>query len=169
MLAMVVICGFVTVVRLPAIAGMAPSFHLCINDQATQEKTVSRSGTKEQKAEVVRGALAFMFACVAVGVRLTPVQEVLKHILAFLNDGKVIRRGDWKPDEVCFPLLGFSALVLFIGRLTAQIEVLNKHLLLTAKPVIYLVNLSEKDYARKKNKWYAPSLLYHAGRRATRM
>ena len=25
--------------------------------------------------------------------------------------------------------------------------------LLTAKPVVYLVNLSEKDYARKKNKW----------------
>ena len=34
-----------------------------------------------------------------------------------------------------------------------QIEVLNKHLLLTSKPVIYLVNLSEKDYIRKKNKW----------------
>ena len=29
---------------------------------------------------------------------------------------------------------------------TLQIEVLNKHLLLSSKPVIYLVNLSEKDY-----------------------
>ncbi|CAH3019812.1 unnamed protein product [Porites evermanni] len=36
-----------------------------------------------------------------------------------------------------------------------EIEVLNKHLLLTSKPVIYLVNLSEKDYVRKKNKWLA--------------
>ncbi|XP_058945577.2 obg-like ATPase 1 [Pocillopora verrucosa] len=36
-----------------------------------------------------------------------------------------------------------------------EIEVLNKHLLLTSKPVIYLVNLSEKDYIRKKNKWLA--------------
>jgi len=26
-------------------------------------------------------------------------------------------------------------------------------LLITAKPIIYLVNLSEKDYIRKKNKW----------------
>jgi obg-like ATPase 1 len=26
-------------------------------------------------------------------------------------------------------------------------------MLLTAKPVTYLVNLSEKDYIRKKNKW----------------
>ena len=35
-----------------------------------------------------------------------------------------------------------------------QIDFLNKHLFLTSKPVIYLVNLSEKDYIRKKNKWY---------------
>jgi obg-like ATPase 1 len=34
-----------------------------------------------------------------------------------------------------------------------DIEVLNKHLFITAKPIIYLVNLSEKDYIRKKNKW----------------
>ncbi|XP_078084539.1 obg-like ATPase 1 isoform X3 [Mustelus asterias] len=34
-----------------------------------------------------------------------------------------------------------------------EIDVLNKHLLLTSKPMIYLVNLSEKDYIRKKNKW----------------
>lgn len=34
-----------------------------------------------------------------------------------------------------------------------QIEVLNKNLFLTSKPMIYLVNLSEKDYIRKKNKW----------------
>ncbi len=34
-----------------------------------------------------------------------------------------------------------------------QIEVLNKHLFITAKPMIYLVNLSEKDFIRKKNKW----------------
>jgi len=34
-----------------------------------------------------------------------------------------------------------------------EIEILNEHLFLTSKPVIYLVNLSEKDYLRKKNKW----------------
>lgn len=34
-----------------------------------------------------------------------------------------------------------------------QIDVLNKYLFLTSKPMIYLVNLSEKDYIRKKNKW----------------
>lgn len=39
---------------------------------------------------------------------------------------------------------------------TLQVDIINSLLLLTAKPVIYLVNLSERDYARKKNKWYVP-------------
>ncbi|KIK63189.1 hypothetical protein GYMLUDRAFT_242240 [Collybiopsis luxurians FD-317 M1] len=34
-----------------------------------------------------------------------------------------------------------------------EIDVVNSLQLLTAKPVTYLVNLSEKDYIRKKNKW----------------
>jgi len=34
-----------------------------------------------------------------------------------------------------------------------EIEALNNHLLLTAKPIVYLVNLSENDYIKKKNKW----------------
>ncbi len=33
-----------------------------------------------------------------------------------------------------------------------QVEVINPLFLLTAKPVVYLVNLSEKDYLRQKNK-----------------
>lgn len=37
-----------------------------------------------------------------------------------------------------------------------QIDVVNSLQLLTAKPVTYLVNLSEKDYVRKKNKWSVP-------------
>jgi len=36
-----------------------------------------------------------------------------------------------------------------------EIEVLNHHLLLTSKPIVYLVNLSQDDYAKKKNKWLA--------------
>ena len=36
-----------------------------------------------------------------------------------------------------------------------QVEVINPLFLLTAKPVVYLVNLSEKDYIRKKNKHLA--------------
>lgn len=36
-----------------------------------------------------------------------------------------------------------------------QVEVINSLTLLTAKPITYLVNLSEKDFIRKKNKWLA--------------
>ena len=58
--------------------------------------------------------------------------EVYEKIEAHLKAGKDIRYGTWS---------------------TSEIEVLNELLLLTAKPVIYLVNLSERDYKRKKNKW----------------
>lgn len=34
-------------------------------------------------------------------------------------------------------------------------EVLNEYQFLTAKSVVYLVNLSEKDFIRQKNKWLA--------------
>lgn len=34
-----------------------------------------------------------------------------------------------------------------------DIEVLNKYLFLTSKPCIYLVNLKDTDFIRKKNKW----------------
>lgn len=33
-----------------------------------------------------------------------------------------------------------------------QVEIINPLFLLTAKPVVFLINLSEKDYIRKKNK-----------------
>jgi len=56
----------------------------------------------------------------------------LKVKTVLVDEKKHIRFGDW------------SAL---------DIEFLNKHMFITTKPVIYLVNLSEKDYIRKKNKW----------------
>ncbi|XP_076460145.1 obg-like ATPase 1 [Babylonia areolata] len=58
--------------------------------------------------------------------------DVLKKVEALLTDNKWTRVGSWDAKEI---------------------EVLNQHLFLTSKPVIYLVNLSEKDYIRKKNKW----------------
>ncbi|CAI2177112.1 944_t:CDS:2 [Funneliformis geosporum] len=56
-------------------------------------------------------------------------QKLLKTVT---EENKDVRKGDWNNKEV---------------------EIINNLLLLTAKPVIYLVNLSEKDYIRKKNKW----------------
>jgi len=59
--------------------------------------------------------------------------EILSKIKKILMDEKKhLRFGEWNQNDI---------------------EVLNKHLFITSKPMIYLVNLSEKDFIRKKNKW----------------
>ncbi|KAH7114476.1 GTP-binding protein-like protein YchF [Dendryphion nanum] len=55
----------------------------------------------------------------------------VEKIIDMLKAGKDVRKGNWTPKEV---------------------EVINPLFLLTAKPVVFLVNLSEKDYIRQKNK-----------------
>jgi len=60
--------------------------------------------------------------------------EVIEKCAAVLKDKKQIRLADWKATEV---------------------EHVNSLTLLTAKPVVYLVNMSEADYKRKGNKWLA--------------
>ncbi|RMZ53355.1 hypothetical protein APUTEX25_004843, partial [Auxenochlorella protothecoides] len=74
------------------------------------KKLIPRGLTKEQKEEMAAA----------------------EKVLAWVQEGKDIRSGDWTAIEV---------------------EFLNNHQFISAKPVIYLVNLSEKDYIRKKNKW----------------
>ncbi|KAK7932084.1 Obg-like ATPase [Apiospora marii] len=61
-------------------------------------------------------------------------EATIVKILDMLKDGKDVRKGNWGPKEI---------------------EVINPLFLLSAKPVVYLVNLSEKDYIRKKNKHLA--------------
>ncbi|KIN01792.1 hypothetical protein OIDMADRAFT_196349 [Oidiodendron maius Zn] len=63
--------------------------------------------------------------------KLKEEEATVEKILALLQGGGDVRKGDWTAKEV---------------------EVINPLFLLTAKPVVYLVNLSEKDYIRKKNK-----------------
>ncbi|CAK7345898.1 unnamed protein product [Dovyalis caffra] len=58
--------------------------------------------------------------------------EMCQRVKAWLEDGKDVRLGEWK---------------------AADIEILNTFQLLTAKPVVYLVNMNERDYQRKKNKF----------------
>ena len=59
--------------------------------------------------------------------------EVLQKVQTLLEEEKKpVRFGHWDQKEI---------------------EELNKHLLITSKPMVYLLNLSEKDYIRKKNKW----------------
>ncbi|RDW89061.1 putative GTP-binding protein-1 [Coleophoma cylindrospora] len=63
--------------------------------------------------------------------KLKEEEATVEKVLALLKDGGDVRKGTWSPKEV---------------------EVINPLFLLTAKPVVYLINLSEKDYIRKKNK-----------------
>ncbi|KAI9928738.1 hypothetical protein ASPWEDRAFT_36507 [Aspergillus wentii DTO 134E9] len=59
-------------------------------------------------------------------------EATVAKVLEYLQSGKDVRSGEWGPKEV---------------------EAINPLFLLTAKPVVYLVNLSERDYIRKKNKY----------------
>ncbi|KAF1895331.1 hypothetical protein Lal_00043977 [Lupinus albus] len=69
--------------------------------------------------------------------------ECCQKVKALLEEGKDVRFGDWK---------------------AADIEILNSFQLLTAKAVVYLVNMTERDYQRKKNK-FLPKI--HAWSRLT--
>ncbi|KAJ3476137.1 hypothetical protein NLI96_g11371 [Meripilus lineatus] len=60
---------------------------------------------------------------------IATVEKIFKTLTV---DNKDIRKADWTNKEI---------------------DVVNGLQLLTAKPVTYLVNLSEKDFIRKKNKW----------------
>lgn len=57
--------------------------------------------------------------------------ELVKRIIQLLEDGGRVANQKWTQKEV---------------------EAINSMFLLTAKPCIYLINLSERDYVRKKNK-----------------
>ncbi|KAJ4455002.1 putative Ribosome-binding ATPase YchF [Paratrimastix pyriformis] len=61
--------------------------------------------------------------------------ECINKCLAMLQEGRDVRFGDWDSKEV---------------------EFVNSFTLLTAKPVVFLVNLSSADYVRKRNRWLAP-------------
>ncbi|XP_039816478.1 obg-like ATPase 1 isoform X3 [Panicum virgatum] len=64
--------------------------------------------------------------------------ELCERVIKHLQDGKDVRLGDWK---------------------AADIEILNNFQLLTAKPVVYLVNMIEKDFQRKRTSFYPRYML----------
>lgn len=59
--------------------------------------------------------------------------ETLKKILETMQEGKDIRAVRWN---------------------AAEIEVINTYQLLSAKPIVYLCNLSEKNYILRKDPLY---------------
>jgi GTP-binding protein YchF len=62
--------------------------------------------------------------------------EVIEKVKQMLNDKQAVKDGEWSPKEI---------------------DILNKHLFLTSKPVIYLVNIGKDQYIKKQNK-YLPKI-----------
>ena len=71
--------------------------------------------------------------------KLKQEYEIMCKIKDILIDQKKhIRFGDWNANDV---------------------EILNKHLFITAKPMLYLINLSEKDFIRHGHREYLDTLV----------
>lgn len=64
--------------------------------------------------------------------RLEEELAVVKKVIEMSQAGKDVRNGEWAPRDI---------------------EYLNKHLFLTSKPMIYLVNIGCEEYIKKQNKW----------------
>lgn len=79
-----------------------------------------------------RGGRALNSTSLADKAKKEEIATVEKVLKCLTEDAKDVRKGDWGNKEI---------------------DVINGLQLLTAKPVTYLVNLSERDYIRKKNKW----------------
>ncbi|TBU25194.1 cytoplasmic protein [Dichomitus squalens] len=78
--------------------------------------------------------------------RKEEIATVEKIYNALTKENKDVRKVEWVGKEVNI-IYQASELAYF------AVDVVNSLQLLTAKPVTYLVNLSERDYVRKKNKW----------------
>ena len=61
------------------------------------------------------------------------LEAVHGRVIAYLEEGRPIGQGEWTASEV---------------------ELIKDYYqLITTKPIIYLINLSKRDFCRKKNKW----------------
>lgn len=58
--------------------------------------------------------------------------DLMKRVEEMLKNGQFVKDGNYSAKEV---------------------DMLNKHLFLTSKPVIYLVNIGDVQYVKKQNQW----------------
>lgn len=91
-------------------------------------------------------------------LRLKDEEQLMKHLDKL--ERTVVRGNDKKQkpeyDALCkikSILVDQKQHIRFADWTVNDIDILNKYLFLTSKPAMYLVNLSEKDYIKKKNKW----------------
>jgi len=61
-------------------------------------------------------------------------KAVLEKVVEILTNNQTVRSYKWANKEI---------------------DSLNKYLFLSSKPVVYIINISEQDFAKKKNKWLA--------------
>ena len=121
-------------------------FHLCRAFEDTEVTHVEGEVDPVRDLEIINEEL-----------RKKDEEQLLKEIEKL---GKTVLRGDKKDKQEYDILLKIKELLVdnkkhirFGEWKDTDVEVLNKHLFITAKPMIYLVNLTAKDYIRKKNKW----------------
>ncbi|KAH0573387.1 GTP dependent nucleic acid binding protein [Spironucleus salmonicida] len=102
--------------------------------------------------------------CVIINNEL--IAKDLQQVVALLDDTKKkLERKPEKELQLTVPVLEKIKLLLEEKKdlftqdwSILEIKVLNELLLLTCKPVVYLLNMSEKDYVRQKNK-YVPKIM----------
>lgn len=68
----------------------------------------------------------------AVGAQAVQELELMTRVLDMLYEGQKVKLGQWSDEDI---------------------EILNRYNFLTAKPSVYLLNVSEDDYARQDNKY----------------
>lgn len=122
-------------------------FHLCRAFEDTDVTHVEGEVDPVRDLEIIGEEL-----------RLKDEDQLMKNLDKL--ERTVVRGGDKKGKAEYDTLVKIKSVLVdqkqhirFSDWATNDIEVLNKYLFLTSKPAIYLVNLAEKDYIKKKNKW----------------
>lgn len=64
--------------------------------------------------------------------KLEEESATIMKVKSFVEEGNMVKDGTWDSKEI---------------------EILNKYLFLTSKPVIYLVNIGKEQYIKKQNAW----------------
>jgi len=82
---------------------------------------------------------------------ITKYREKLEKELSHIKDKKKL--ADKEIVIKCEQVLTEKKQIRFVEWKATEIEFLNSLQLLTAKSVVYLINMSEKDYIKKGNKW----------------
>jgi obg-like ATPase 1 len=83
---------------------------------------------------------------------LTKHLEVVKRSLR-TNESDKVKKFEYEVTQKAFDLVSEKKDIRLQAWTSKEIEVLNPLQLLTAKSVVYLVNVSQEEYIKKKNKW----------------